>query len=429
MRSRPTDFSWDEIRRLAALFCVPDRIEAADFPEKGNINRRAYLIDSVSSDKHELFILQQLNLEVLTQPRLLMESMAACIQAQRRALAQGVLHSGEAWDVITLVPTRAGNDYLEIQGNDGLEFWRMMVRIPDCRAYKSLNQITDPPERLKIAEQAGSGLALFGRLTADMNPNQMRVPIPGYRNTRLYYDQFYSILDGSRTLESAAPFLPPDPDLRCKTESLFLIHLPPQEYRRRLESDDIRRCIRLADRHRNFALTLFSDYQAGVLGKTVIHGDTKLENFLFDIATGKVRSLIDLDTIMPYTWLADWGDMVRSLVNSVGERNTSPESIEIDLSVFEAVARGFLRSAHRIRSCELHRMVDAVQIMALELGVRFLTDYLRGDTYFKLGPEQPRDLNKVRGLVQFTLFERMRNKTNDAARIIEDLCREYGIGL
>jgi hypothetical protein len=424
MHTRQIDFSFDEIRRIAALFCIPKLIEVADFPEKGNINRQAYLINSNLAGKLVQYILQQLNLEVLIRPQQLMKSMIACIQAQHRALSQGVLNPGEGWEVITMIPTRAGGDYLEIQGKGGLECWRMMVRIPNCRAYKSLNQIPNPLRRLKIAEQAGRGLALFGSLTADLDPDQMMTPVPGYRNTKLYYDQFFSILEGSRTLKDAAPFLPLDPDLCRNTEPLFLVGLPAQEYQRRLGDDGVRRCIRLAFEQQSFALSLFSDLQGGSLQKAAIHGDTKLENFLFEIGTDKVRSLIDLDTIMPYTWLADWGDMVRSLVNKAGERETSPDSIEVDIPVFEAVARGFLRSARHIRSGESHRMVDAVQIMALELGVRFLTDYLRGDTYFKLDPRQPADLNKARALVQFTLFERIRHQSATATHIIENLCGE-----
>ena len=423
------DPSFDEIRRIAAYFFVPEPVEVADFPEKGNINRQTYLITSNYSGKPVQYLLQRLNLEVLAQPHQSMRSMIACLQAQRRALSQGILNPGEDWEVMTLVPTRAGSDYLETQGKGGVECWRMMVRIPNCRTYKSLNQIPDPLRRLRIAEQAGCGLALFGSLTADMDRDRMMTPVPGYRNTKLYYDQFFSILEGSRTLEDAAPFLPLDPDLRHNAGPLFLVDLPLQEYRRRLQDDDVRRCIRLAVQQRPFALSLFSDFQDGTLQKAVIHGDTKLENFLFEIGTDKVRSLVDLDTIMPYTWLADWGDMVRSLVNKGGERETSPDTIEVDLQVFESAARGYLRSARHIRSSESHRMADAVQIMTLELGVRFLTDYLRGDTYFRPGPRQPHLLNRQRASVQFCLFERMRDKSVEAVRIVENLCREYGVGI
>jgi|WetSurMetagenome_2_1015567.scaffolds.fasta_scaffold01967_9 hypothetical protein len=421
------DIPLDEIRRIAALFCIPEPSEVVDFPEKGNINRRAYLINTNPAGKQGQYILQQLNLEVLTQPLQLMRSVIACIQAQHRALSQGILKPGQDWEVMTIMPTRAGSDYLEIQGEDGLECWRVMVRIPNCRAYQSLNQITDPLRRFKIAEQAGCGLALFGGLTAGMDLDQMMTPVPGYRNTKFYYDQLFSILKGSRTLEDAATFLPLDLNLRRNTESLFLVDLPTQEYRRRLEDEDVRRCIRLAAEQQGFASSLFSDFQQGALGKTVIHGDPKLENFLFEIGSDEVRSLIDLDTIMPYTWLADWGDMVRSLINKAGEKPISPDLITVDMEIFEAAARGFLYSARRTNSCERYRMVDAVQIMVLELGVRFLTDYLRGDTYFKLDPRQPADLNKMRALVQFTLFKKIRAQSAPASRIIENLCREYGI--
>jgi len=152
----------------------------------------------------------------------------------------------------------------------------------------------------------------------------------------------------------------------------------------------------------------------------VIHGDTKLDNFLFSVSTGRVKALVDLDTLMPHTWLTDWGDMVRSLVNIAGEKETDLERIHIDLEVFKAMARGFLGSARRPAAQEVRLMADAAQIMALELGVRFLADYLRGDSYFRLGPADPRDLNKTRALVQFCVFERLRRNAASWMRYIEE---------
>jgi Ser/Thr protein kinase RdoA (MazF antagonist) len=155
------------------------------------------------------------------------------------------------------------------------------------------------------------------------------------------------------------------------------------------------------------------------LRKVVIHGDTKLDNFLFSTRTGKVKALVDLDTIMPHTWLSDWGDMVRSLVNIAGEREVRLEKVAVDRDILTALAKGFLHSALSIRSGEMDLMAEAPQIMALELGVRFLTDYLRGDSYFTPGPGEPPDLNKVRAMVQFRLFERLQELTDSAREIIQ----------
>jgi N-acetylhexosamine 1-kinase len=99
-------------------------------------------------------------------------------------------------------------------------------------------------------------------------------------------------------------------------------------------------------------------------------------------------------------------------VNVAGEREQDPDKIHADMGVFKAVARGFLRSARHIAAQEAELMADAPQIMALELGVRFLADYLRGDSYFMLGPADPPDLNKTRALVQFYLFKKLRENAS-----------------
>jgi N-acetylhexosamine 1-kinase len=179
--------------------------------------------------------------------------------------------------------------------------------------------------------------------------------------------------------------------------------------------------IDLARSHESYAMTLLREMESGGIRRLAIHGDTKLDNFLFSTRTGKAKALVDLDTIMPHTWLADWGDMMRSLVNVAGEKESDLGKVQVDMDIFQAVACGFLRSARGITPREIELMVDAVRIIALELGIRFLADHLRGDSYFKLGAADPPDLNKTRAMVQLTLFERLGEKADSARRCIEML--------
>jgi hypothetical protein len=95
--------------------------------------------------------------------------------------------------------------------------------------------------------------------------------------------------------------------------------------------------------------------------------------------------------------------------------------VDVDLEIYEAMARGFLSTARRITGTEISWMVDAVQIIALELGVRFLADHLRGDSYFKLSLTDPPDLNKVRAMVQLELFEKLERKAESARGCIRRL--------
>jgi hypothetical protein len=134
-----------------------------------------------------------------------------------------------------------------------------------------------------------------------------------------------------------------------------------------------------------------------------------------------VKSLVDLDTIMPHTWLADWGDMVRSLVNVAGEKVRSLARVDVDMEIYEALVRGFLSTARRITRDEVALMADAVEIISLELGVRFLADYLRGDSYFKLSPTDPPDLNKLRAMVQLRLFQRLLDNAARTRQCISQL--------
>ena len=412
--------------RLASRFELPAPLEAHDFAEKGNINLHTFVVESFGGGRRAEFILQQINQQVFTRPRAVMEAMIACIEAQKANLARGALRADETWETITLIPTRDGERFLEINDRRGYGCWRLMVRIAEARTFKSLGEIADPAQRLAIAEQAGTGLALFGTLTAGMDTSGLSNPLPGYRDTRVYYDQLLSVLAGHRTLEQAEALLPPDAEVRQGTARHFLVHLPEAEYRRRLEHPEVRPFVDLLRENETFAVLLLREMEGGGIRRSAIHGDTKLDNFLFDAGTGRVKALVDLDTIMPHTWLADWGDMVRSLCNVAGEKEARPERIQVDLEIYRAVARGFLRSARNVTARELDLMVDAVQVIALELGMRFLTDYLRGDSYFGLGPADPPDLNKIRGIAQLSLFQRLRERADETRAMIDALRKELG---
>jgi hypothetical protein len=244
-----------------------------------------------------------------------------------------------------------------------------------------------------------------------MDASRFSGSLPGYRDTAMYYNQLSSVLAGCRNLREASDYLPSDPWVRQHSLYHYLIRLPPEEYRRRSSDRELDRYIELALEQQPFALTLAEKLKTGDLAKRPVHGDTKLENFLFSNETLKVRALVDLDTIMAHTWLTDWGDLARSLVNITGERESNLERIETDPRIFQAAARGFIETSVRIPQAETSLMAAAAQIMALELGVRFLADYLRGDTYFRLKPGDPPDLNKIRALVQFRVFEDLRRNS------------------
>jgi Phosphotransferase enzyme family len=410
--------------RLSSRFRLAHPVEVHDFPEKGNINQYTFLVFA-GTPKPQEYLLQRINERVFTRPRSVMRAMVACIEAQRASMAAARLAPGDEWDTITLLDTRDGRPYLDVENHRGYSCWRLMVKIPESRTYKSLGAIADPAERLRVAGEAGRGLAIYGDLTCAMRTDDLENPLPGYRDTRLYYNQLRSVLAGCRTPEEAGPLIPSDPTVRQSTEEHFLVHLDEPEYRRRMDDPEFRPWIDLVRSEEAFGVSLLEGMESGRIRRLAIHGDTKLDNFLFSTRTGRVKALVDLDTIMPHTWLADWGDMVRSLVNVAGEKERDLSRVQVDMDVFRAVARGFLSTAREVTPLEVGLMADAPQMIALELGLRFLMDYLRGDSYFKLGPADPPDLNRVRAMAQLSLFRRLRERADEAGRFIEDLHAEF----
>jgi hypothetical protein len=409
--------------RIVSRFSAPRPLEAFDFPDKGNINQHTFLIQSGSGENCSEFLLQRINQQVFTRPWTVMAAMIACLDSQRKGIEAGKIPPNQPWEVIQLIPTLDGNDYLQAENRLGTSYWRLMIKIPRCVSYKSLSDVGSRRDQLQIAEETGKGLAIFGDLTSTMDVSNLENPLPGYRDTRLYFDQFKSVLQENRKLKQVEKILPDDPVIRQSTEQHYLVHLTESEFRKRRGNATVSKYIDLILEQEDLAMTLLNEMDSGSIRRIAIHGDTKLDNFLFDSLSGKVKSLVDLDTIMPHTWLADWGDMVRSLSNIAGEKERDLSKIQVDLEVFEALAKGFLGIARSVNQREIDLMVDAVRIIALELGIRFLTDYLRGDTYFKLASTDPPDLNRVRGIAQLTLFERISDLYQEALNCIRTYSR------
>lgn len=396
------------VEDVARRFQLPEPIEVAPFPERGNINLHTYL---VVADGDE-FLLQKVNMDVFAMPHRVMSAMLASIEAQAEALEAG--KGDSAWEPIRLVPTRDGAPYLDEAG----EVWRMMVKIPQATSYKSLGAVGDRSEQLRLAEEIGRGLAIYSDLTASIDPSTVEGSLPGYRDTALYYAQFHSVMAGHRFLDQIGGVLPKDPIVCASTERHFLVAASHDEFVARTSDPELVPFIELVREREPSALGLWSALNEGRIRHTLIHGDTKIENFLFCANTGRVKSLVDLDTIMPFTWLADWGDLLRSMVNVAGEKERALAKIDVDLDVYGAVVRGFLSAATEVTEAEVGMMVAAVEAITLELGLRFLADYLRGDTYFQLGEGDPGDLNKVRAMVQLRLYQRLAELRPQAEAIV-----------
>jgi Ser/Thr protein kinase RdoA (MazF antagonist) len=149
------------------------------------------------------------------------------------------------------------------------------------------------------------------------------------------------------------------------------------------------------------------------------HGDPKVNNVLLDAITGQAVSLIDLDTVKPGLVHYDIGDCLRSGCNLLGEETDRWETVSFDLGVAHAILQGYLSQAREfLSSTDWDYLFDAIRLIAFELGLRFFTDYLAGNVYFKVNHSEH---NLVRALVQFKLTESIESQEAALRTIIREL--------
>jgi len=159
--------------------------------------------------------------------------------------------------------------------------------------------------------------------------------------------------------------------------------------------------------------------EAGQLPLRVTHNDTKLNNILFDNKTGKALCIIDLDTIMPGLALNDFGDSIRFGASTAAEDEPDISKVHFDLSLYEAYTRGYLEAAGNVLTpMEKKYLPWGAKLMTLECGMRFLTDYLSGDTYFKIS-HPDHNLERCRTHVQ--LVKEMEEHWDE----MEEIVRRY----
>jgi Ser/Thr protein kinase RdoA (MazF antagonist) len=178
-------------------------------------------------------------------------------------------------------------------------------------------------------------------------------------------------------------------------------------------------CLRAVSRWRAGAGILEDARAAGAIRLRPIHGDPKVNNVLLDAATGRAVSLIDLDTVKPGLVHYDVGDCLRSSCNPLGEETERWEAVRFEPDLCRAILQGYLPPARSFLTDGDHRLLyEAAHLLAFELGLRFLTDYLEGDIYFKVRhPEH----NLARALVQFRLAESIESQEASIRSMLAEL--------
>ena len=318
----------------------------------------------------ERYIMQRMNTSIFPDTEKLMENILG--------VTEHILSKAES-DVerstLTVVPAPDGKSFFrDGSGN----CWRVYKFVEGTVAW-------DRVESLNDFYRCGEAFGKFQRMLADYPAHKLHESIRDFHNTPKRYENLM------RSVERDA----------CKRLSEVLSEV---EFARERES---------------FCRILESAREAGTLPLRVTHNDTKLNNILFDAKTGAPVCVIDLDTVMPGYSVTDFGDSIRFGANTAAEDETDLSRVSLDLELFEAYASGFMKScADSLYESEIDLLPIGAIMMTLECGMRFLTDYLDGDVYFRI--HRPRH-NLERARNQFALVADMERKLPEMRKIISRL--------
>ena len=325
-----------EARAVADEFALPGPVAAVEPFRGGHIND-SWLVTTGGGPAR--FLLQRINGHVFPRPDLVMENVARVTAHLADALAREAVPNVER-RTLTLVPTRAGGAaHVDAAG----AYWRVLRFIEGTVAH---DRATNAAE----AYEAGRAFGHFQQLLADYRGPRLHETIPDFHYT-------------PRRVEALERAVAADFGGRAAGA--------------RVE-------IETALQNRPLASALLDRHARGELPERVVHNDAKMPNVLLDAATGEGLCVVDLDTVMPGLALYDFGDMARTMASDAAEDATELDAVTVRVDRFAALARGYLDgSGRRGADGERALLVTAARVITYEQAVRFLTDHLDGDRYYK----------------------------------------------
>ncbi len=320
------------------------------------------------------FILQRLNTQVFRRPELVMANLVTFTEHARRRLGRASLSPGRRWEVPRVLRAKDGQD--RVIAPDG-SFWRALSFIEGAETFETIKDTAQ-------AQEVGYALGMFHTLLSDLPADRLADTLPGFHVTPGYLKQYDAVLA--------------NPGGRKSPETAY--------------------CLRFVEERRAFASVLEDARAQGELSLRPIHGDPKVNNVLLDTATGQAVGMVDLDTVKPGLVHYDIGDCLRSGGNPLGEETEQWETVRFEPDLGRAILKGYLSLARDFLTApDYAYLYDAVRVIAFELGLRFFTDYLAGNVYFKA---RHREHNLARALVQFRLTESIEAQEAVMRAIIRD---------
>ena len=342
---------------------------------EGHINETYAVYMPTDKGEEFAYILQRVNNNVFKDPAGVMENIFGVTEYLRNVVRE---EGGDPdRETLSCIKTKNGCTYFE--DSEG-QPWRSYHYIQNSVCY----QLVENPEQFY---QSGASFGHFLKQLGSYPAASLKETIPNFHNTVNRFENFQIAL--KRDIKNRA--------VTCKPEIQFVL-------------DRKEDCKVLVEQQEN-----------GTLPIRVTHNDTKLNNILFDADTGKGLCIIDLDTIMPGLAANDFGDSIRFGAATAEEDEKDLNKMHFDISLYELYTKGYLEETRDVLTPEeAVSLAWGARLMTLECGMRFLTDYLQGDTYFKTAyPEH----NLVRARTQFRLVDEMEQQFDKMIEIAEKYYR------
>lgn len=363
-----------QVREAIANFNFTGRLKDRRPFGSGHIND-TYLLTFEIGDMGDMSaILQRMNREIFLKPVELMENIVGVTSHLREKIIE---NGGDPErETLNIIPAKDGKAYyIDSKG----EYWRSYKFITDAKCY---DQVEKPEDFYESAVAFGN----FQRLLADYPADTLHETIKGFHDTRARFEVFKQAV----------------------AQDVFG------------RAASVAREIEFVLAHEETARVFGELQEKGQVPLRVTHNDTKLNNIMIDNSTRKGICVIDLDTVMPGLAMNDFGDSIRFGASTAAEDEKDLSKVSCSMELFEIYVKGFLQGcAGSLTPKEVELLPMGAKVMTYECGMRFLTDYLQGDHYFKIHRE---DHNLDRARTQFKLVEDMEGKWD----IMEEIVSRYG---